>query len=423
MDGLSVHGMLAVLAFLILMSAFFSGSETGVMAINRYRLQHLVRQGKRGAKRLQQLLHRPDRLLGVILIGNTFANILASAVATVLAVRLFGEFGLVVVTIGLTLVVLIFAEVMPKTLAALHADRVALAVAVPLKILLKLLYPLVWLVNGIANAALRLFGVKVGHQQLDVLSREELRGLVKSVGRIPTDDQHMIMGVLDLEKMSVNDSMVPRNEIVGIDLAEPWEVVLQQIRSATREYQLVYQHSLDDVVGVLARATVVELLLDGCLNKNTLRQQVEPVHYIPEGASLRVQLLNFQRHKYQIGVVVDEYGDVQGMITLDDILEEIVGEFVVDDEDAERDIRVLKDGSVLVAGQCSVREVNRSMGWELPTEGPNTISGMVIEHLEVIPEAKVGLRIAGYPIEIVELDDNKVAKIRVLVQQYQAEHE
>lgn len=416
MREVATEVLLFALVGLILLSGFFSGSETGVMSLNRYRLQHLVRQKRRGAERLQQLLRRPDRLLGVILIGNTFANILASALATVLAVRLLGDYGVLVSTVGLTMVVLIFAEVLPKTVAALYPEKVALPIGVILQALLRLMYPVVWLISGIANGVLRLFGVRVGQHKLDVLSRDELRGLVQSTDHSTPDDEHMLMGVLDLEKMTVNDSMVPRSDIVGLDLNERWKMIIKQLQRSPRPYWVVYRGDIDQVQGVLMVTRVVELLARGCLNRTTLQRAIQPMTFIPEGTSLRVQLMNFQRDKYQMGLIVDEYGDIQGLITLEDILEEIIGEFIPDtpEEAKVQDVEPRPDGSYWVLGNCSVRDINRAMGWSLPTEGPNTLSGLIIEHLEAIPEGRVCLRIAGYPMEVLHVQDKKIERVKIM---------
>lgn len=404
--------LLGWLVLLILVSAFFSGSETGLMAINRYRLKHLVRKKHPMAQRVDRLLTRPDRILGVILIGNTFANILASALATVLAVRLFGELGVAVATVVLTLVVLVFAEVTPKTMAALHPRRIAFFVALPLQFLLKVFYPLVWLVNGIANGLLRLFGVKVGKHVVEPLSRGDLQAVLKELEILP-NQRKMLLGILDLEDVTVNDIMVPRNKVLGIDINKPWSDIVNQLKAVQHTRLLVFQEDINQVRGFIHSRVLVDLFVHDSLNKNTLLQALEEPYFIPDGALLNVQLLNFQREKQRVGLVVDEYGDVQGLVTLADILEEIVGEFCTDEVDITQDVRARHDGSYLVGGHVPARDLNRLMGWHLPTDGPNTISGLIIESLEMMPEVGICLRLGGYPIEIVEVGENKVKKAKI----------
>ena len=406
--------LLVGLLLLIVLSGFFSGAETGLMALNRYRLQHLVRKRDRAALRIHRLLQRPDRILGVILIGNTFANILASAIATMMAVRLWGELGVVLATLLLTLVVLVFAEVTPKTLAALYPRRVAFFVGLPLEYLLRLLYPLVWLVNGIGNGVLRIFGVKVGKRRVDSLSRGELKAVLANMGdKIPESHRRMLLSVLDLEQVAVNDVMVPRHEVVGIDLDQPWSTVVDQLMGSRYTRVLVYQKSLDRLSGFVHSQRVSDLFVHSSLNKNTLLQAMEEPHFIPDGTLLNVQLMNFQRERYRVGLVVDEYGAIQGLITLADILEEIVGTFSTETPDIEQEIQRNQDGSYWVSGNVPIRDLNREMGWELPAAGPNTLSGLIIEQLEMIPEPGVGLRVGGYPVEVVGVGNNKVIKARI----------
>ena len=406
--------LIIALIFLILLSGFFSGSETGMMVINRYRLRHMVRKKHRAATRVSRLLERPDRLLGVILIGNTFANIFASALATMLAVRFFGDIGVLFATILLTLVILIFAEITPKTFAASAPQRVAFFASLPLKIMLKIFYPMVWLVNSIANGLLALFKIKVKRQSLEHLTHEELRTVVHEAGgKISSGYQDMVLGVLDLGKVQVEDIMVPRNEIIGIDLDDDWEKILALLTASQHTRLLIYRESIDNIIGILHMRRALNLLTQNKLNKTSIEKIAQEVYFVPAGTSLNVQLLNFRKQKCRVGLVVDEYGDIQGLVTLDDILEEIVGEFTTDIAVAERNVRQQKDGSYLVDGVVNVRDLNRMLGWKLPTEGPKTLSGLIVEYLETIPEKGIGLRLGGYPIEVVEVKDNTVKLARV----------
>ncbi len=414
MNILPVNLLLMLLILLVLLSAFFSGSETGMMSVNRYRLRHLARKKNRSAQRVLNLLGRTDRLLGVILLGNTFANILASAIATFIAVHYFGEMGVVISTIALTVVILIFAEISPKLLAATYPEKVAFSASLPLVWLLRLLYPLVWILNGISNGFLRLFRVKISHLTADALTGEELRTVVyESRGKIASGRKDMLLGVLDLEKITVDDIMVPRNEIIGIDLDESWDTILTLLKQSQHTRLPIYRGSIDQAQGILHLREALNLMAQTRLNKETLLQAASDVYYVPEGTLLHVQLANFRQKKLRIGMVVDEYGDIQGMVTLEDLLEEIVGEFTTGIAAAEKAVDRQKDGSFCVDGGINVRDLNRTTGWMLPTNGPKTLSGLIIEHLETIPGGCLGLRLAGYPIEIIELEENTVKRARI----------
>lgn len=414
MEQLSVSTLLIILVVLIVCSAFFSGSEIGMMSLNRYRLRHLVRQKHKGAIRVNRLLSRIDRLLGVILIGNTFANILASAVATILAVRLWGNLGVAIATIGLTLIVLIFAEIAPKTVAAMYSQRIAFLVAIPLAILLKLLYPLVWFANMLASGFLRLCGIDTKQQHTEHLSGEELRTVVRESGvLIPQEHKEMLTSILDLEKVTVEDIMVPRSEIIGIDLNEPWEDILQQLENSQHTRLPLYNDDINQVQGIVHLRDVLGLIVDEDLSKETLIEAAHGSYFVPEATPLHTQLLNFQSAKCRSGLVVDEYGDVLGLVTLEDILEEIVGEFTTDAAAISKDINIQGDGSVIVDGSTTIREVNRVMKWQLPTNGPRTINGLVIEYLEDIPTSGTSLMITKHAFEILLVKDNRVKTVSI----------
>lgn len=414
---------LIVLIVLIFASAFFSTSETGMMAINRYRLRHLARRNNRTAQRALRLLEHPDRLLGVILIGNNLANMLAASLATLIAFQLLGEVGVLPATILLTLIVLIFAEIAPKTLAALYPERVAFAVTWPLSWILIIFYPVVWLVNVVANGFLKLLGVKVVQQTVEALNSEELRTMVyESRARIPVGYHDILLSVLDLERMTVNDVMLPRNEIVGIDLEDEWDSIVQQLVNTPHSYLIVYTENIDQVKGILSVREILPLLAYNQLNKETLLAALKPVYCVPEETPLYKQLLNFRQEKKHLALIVDEYGDIQGLITLADILEEIVGEFDQGKVVQMPDVYQQNDGSYLVAGSASVRELNRLMGWDLPTDGPKTLSGLIVEYLENIPSAATCLRLAGYPIEIVQVQSNRIKTARIYPELRQVLH-
>jgi Mg2+/Co2+ transporter CorB len=420
LNTLSAPWLFIILILLILVSGFFSSAETGIMSINRYRLRHLVRKEYPAAKRINELLERPDRLLGVILIGNTFANVFASAIATILAVRFWGGFGVAAATFILTFAILIFAEITPKILAALYPERIAYNASLPLKYLLKILYPVVWLASEIANLVLRLFRVKRGiGTKIDVLSHDELRTIVnEAVGKSTTRSHEMLLGILDLNKTTVEDIMVPRNDIIGIDLDEDWLDILAQLRISQHTRLPIYRGSIDNVEGILHLRKVLNIFAESQPDKPKLLQAADQVYFIPEGTPLNKQLLNFQQQKIRIGMVVDEYGDIQGLVTLEDILEEIVGQFTTDLAAADKDIIPQNDGSYLIDGSTSIREINRTLGLELPTEGPKTLNGLIVEHLETIPDSGICLRIASYPIEVLQVEGNTIKTARIQPNQF-----
>jgi len=408
LNEIPISVLVGVLIFLIFLSAFFSGSETGLMTLNRYRLKHLAKT-HRGAKRASEMLNRPDRLIGLILLGNNFANILASSIATILALRLVGESGIAPAAGLLTLVVLIFGEVAPKTLAVLHPERIAFPSTLILKPLLNILYPFVWLVNVMSNALLRLLGVKVDQAKAQEMSSEELRMVVNEAGAlIPRRHQTMLTNILDLEKVTVEDIMVPRSDLIGIDLDDDWDDIVKQLINGQHTRLPVYRGDINNIVGLLHVRNTLGILTKKDSTKDDLTPWIREPYFVPEGTQLHTQLLHFQHQKRRIGLVVDEYGDILGLVTLEDILEEIVGEFTTDPSARIKDVHPQPDGTYLVDGSATIRDLNRVMHWELPTEGPKTLSGLITEYLEAIPEPGTSLKLAGYPIEIVQTKDNMV---------------
>jgi len=416
LDNISTSVLFITLGILIFISAYFSGSETGMMSLNRYRLKHLEKQKHRGAKRVSKLLSRPDRLIGLILIGNNLVNIAASAIATIIGMRLFGDVGVLYATFVLTLIVLIFAEVTPKTLAALYPEKVAFPSSVILGFLLKLLYPVVVAVNWITNGFLRLLGISAEQREQHSLSTEELRTVVnESSALLPERDQNMLVSILDLEKVTVEDIMIPRSELVGIDINNDWKKIQKQLTQSNHTRVLLYRDSIDDVVGYVHVRDALKLLSKNQFTKATLLRAVRELYFIPEGTTLNVQLLKFQHAKERLGLVVDEYGDIQGLVTLEDILEEIVGDFTTTMEPTPSDeVHRQPDGSYLINGSATIRDINKEMSWHLPTDGPKTLNGLIIEYLEDIPQANLSVRIAGYPVEIIEVSDSMIKTVRIM---------
>ena len=414
LETTSLTLLFSILFILLLFSAFFASSETALMSLNRYRLRHLVQEGHPGAIRANELLKRPDRLIGLILLGNNFVNILASAIATIIGVKLLGENGIAVATLTLTLIILLFAEVTPKTLAALHPERIAFPASFLLKPLLILLYPLVWFTNSITNRMLGLFGVTPEVAMSDAINSEELRMALKEAGSmIPKRHKKMLVSILDLEKVTVNDVMLPRSEIDGININASLAEIIKQLSYCANTRLPVYETSLDNLIGILHVRKALHLLAQDNLTLETLKSIIKPSYFVPENTPLNTQLIQFQRHKRRTGLVVDEYGDIIGLITLEDIFREIVGEFTADYIDEDKDIHPQADGSYYINGSANIREINRQNDWQLPTDGPKTINGLILEYLESIPEPNVSLRIEDHLIEVVQTSDNTIRTVRI----------
>lgn len=396
------------------MSAFFSGSETALMAINRYRLKTECQKGRASARHVASLLKRPDRLIGLILLGNNLVNILASSLSTIIAIRLYGENGIFAAAVALTFIILIFSEVTPKTLAAIHPERVSYLVVYFLLPLMKLFYPLVWLVNYMANSLLAIMRIRPENSTGDALSREELRTIfTESKSLLPFRHQKMLVNILDMENICVDDIMVPRNEIIGIDLADNWNEIIEQLIHAQFTRLPVYRGDIDQVVGFLHMRKIMNKLARGEFLRSDLEATVREPYFIPSGTLLTTQLVNFQRRRRRVGLVVNEYGDVMGMLTLEDILEEIVGEFTTDPLSVENDIHPQQDGSYLVDGGVYIRELNRALGWQLPTDGPKTLNGLILEYLEQIPQPQTSLMLESHPIEILQVKSNAIKMVRM----------
>lgn len=392
-----------------MLSAFFSGSETALMTLNRYRLQHLVKQKHRGAIKAYRLLKRPDRLIGLILLGNNFVNILASSLATVIAIRIGGEQAIAIAAALLTLLVLIFSEVTPKTLAAIKPEVLAFPAAWVYSPLLKLFYPVVWIVNLVANLLLRIVGVNVAKNKEETLNKDELKSIVSDADDLmPVRYQNMLLGILDMESASVEDIMTPRNEIIGIDLEDSIENIIQQLQNSPHTRLPVYKKSIDRVIGFLHLRNVLSLTSHADFNKQSITDNLTKPFFVPANTPLHKQIHCFKIEKLRIGLVVDEYGDVQGLVTLDDLLQEIIGELIIE----EADVTPQKDGSYIADGSVTIRELNRITQWEFPTEGPKTLNGLIIEFMETIPEPGTSLNLYGYRLEIMKSDDNAVRLVK-----------
>ena len=414
MNEIPLWILLASIAFLVLMSAFFSGSETSMMAINRYRLKHLVKEKNKSAKRVSRLLEKTDRLLGVILIGNNFTHTLSTALATVVAIRIWSDNAVLAVTVFMTIIMIIFAEVMPKTIAALKPESIAFPSSYLLKPLSKILSPLITLVSFVSNNVTKLIGIDLDNANKDELKPEELRTLLQTSG-VPKRQEEMLMGIFDMDNLSVNDVMIPKNEIIGIDLNDEIEDIVMQLQEIDFTYIPCYEDTIDNIQGFLSLNKKAEFLGSEAKSIRSLKDELREPLFVPENTPLYKQLANFQSSGRRVGLIVDEYGDIEGIITLRSILEIIVGEITTESIE-KMDIMPQADGSYLVDGSMMIRELNRRLKWELPTEGPKTLSGLILEEIQTIPDTNVGLSIENYRIETVLIKDNviKLAKVEII---------
>lgn len=397
------------------MCAFFAASEIGMMSLNRYKLRHLVKKNHKQAIRVNQLLSRPEKLLSVVLIGNTLANIVSSTVATLIGQSLYGDLGVAIATVLLTIVVLVFGEMLPKTIAAFYPQQVAFATSLPLKILQWLFAPLVHIISWLSNGILKIAGITIDKTQKEALTGEELRSVVHEAGGLmPVEHRSMVISLLDLELAIVEDIMVPKSDIVGIDIEQPWMEILEQLETAQHTRLPIFKGSIDDLVGMVHVRNVLNLAIEDKLDLQSFIASAKTPYFIPEATTLNVQLLNFRKMKRRSGFVVDEYGEILGLVTMEDILEEIVGEFTTDIANLSRDIMPQEDGSVIIDGSITVRHLNRLMHWSLPLIGPRTLSGLIIEHLGYIPPADSCLMIDNYRIEVLKVSENTIKGVKMI---------
>ncbi|MCI1899737.1 MAG: HlyC/CorC family transporter [Enterobacter sp.] len=417
MEHISTTTLIVTLFVMVVISAYFSGSETGMMTLNRYRLRHRAKQGNRAARRVEKLLRKPDRLISLVLIGNNLVNILASALGTIVGMRLYGNAGVAIATGVLTFIVLVFAEVLPKTIAALYPEKVAYPSSFLLAPLLILMMPLVWLLNIVTRLLMRMMGIKSDVVISSALSKDELRTIVnESRSQISRRNQDMLLSVLDLEKVSVDDIMVPRNEIVGIDINDDWKSIVRQLTHSPHGRIVLYRDSLDDTISMLRLREAYRLMTEKKeFTKELMLRAADEIYYIPEGTPLSTQLVKFQRNKKKVGLVVDEYGDIQGLVTVEDILEEIVGDFTTSmSPSLAEEVTPQNDGSVLIDGSANVRELNKAFNWQMPEDEARTINGMILEALEEIPASGTRVRISQYDIDILDVQDNMIKQVRVI---------
>ncbi|WP_339615143.1 HlyC/CorC family transporter [uncultured Gilvimarinus sp.] len=417
MNDIPLELLFGILLGLLVLSGFFSSSETAMMAINRYRLKHLSKKGDKGAQRVELLLRRPDRLIGLILIGNNLANNFAAALTTVIAIRLMGDSGVAVGGFLLTLVMLVFAEVTPKTVATLYPERISFFASLILRPLAFILAPAVMLVNSIANGVTKLFGIDKAHTHIEHLAPEELRTVVDEAGAlIPDQHQGMLLNILDLEKSTVEDIMIPRNEVEGLDLDDDVSTLLHKIRTSEYTRLPIYRGDLNEVAGILHLRNSARFLNgdDSAISKADFQTHADEPYFVPESTPLHTQLMNFQQQKCRIALVVNEYGEVQGIVTLEDLLEEIVGDFTTNvAEDEDQDIIPQENGWYQIHGGTFIRDINRTLEWALPIDGPKTLNGLAMEYLESIPDGNISFMLEHYLFETVEITDKMVAWFNV----------
>lgn len=416
MDAIPLSTLFAALLVLLVLSAFFSISETSMMALNRYRLRHLTQQGHTGARLTSELLQQMDRLLGVVLLGNNVINAASALLVGEIARRYLGDsqYALVIATGAAAFAILVFSEITPKVIGAAYPERIALPASYVLMPLLKLTRPVVSFVNLFVQGLLRLMWIRPGAGgEEHKLSLEELRTLVLETGFMPQKHKSILVNLFDLEAITVDDVMVPRNHIEAVDIEAPVEALLEQISTAYHRRLLVYEDQLDNVIGTLRVRSVLNLARQGELTKEGLREILWEPYFVPSGTPLFSQLQNFQEHHDRVSLVVDEYGELMGLVTLEDILEEIIGEFTTHSPLRARGFHRQDDGTYLVEGSAMLRELNRKLGFSFPLEGPKTLNGLIVEHLRDIPEPNTSVKIAGYPLEIVHTQDRVVKAVRV----------
>lgn len=417
MDSIPLSTLFISLAICLVLSAYFSGSETGLLSANRYRMRHLAEKGHSGARKAENLLKKTDKLLSLILICNNLVNISASAIATIIGMRLYGDAGVAIATGVLTFLMLVFSEIYPKTVAALYPEKVAFFSSHILALLMKLFSPLVFLMNIIIKGLIQVTGLKT-ETKANNLSPEELRSIVNESGKfIPSAHQEMLLSILDLEEVTVDDIMVPRNDISGIDIDDDWKAIMRQLNHAAHGRVLLYKDNIDEkVLGFLRVREAYRLMLDkNEFTKETLIRAVDEIYFIPEGTPLTAQLVNFRNNKERIGLVVDEYGDIKGLVTLEDILEEIVGEFTTSTTPSiEEEVVPQSDGSVIIDGSTNIRDINKLFDWNLDTEDARTFNGLILEYLEEIPDEGKEFEIDGLKITILEVADNMVKQAKVV---------
>ena len=411
MESLSTFWLSVLLFVLILASAFFSASETSMMAINRYRLKSLSAKNNHQAKRVENLLKNIDYLIGGILLGNNFVNILAASIATLLAIKLWGEGSVILASLTLTVIILIFAETTPKTYAAKNPEKIALPASWFLEVLIKVFRPLIFLISYISKSILKLFGLK--NINNDILNSEELRmAVVDSKPMLSKNYRKMLLNIIDLEKVKVEDIMIPHHELVSVDINNEDEI-FEQLKRVQHTRLLIFDGSENNIIGTIHMRDVVNVYAKDEMDISAIKELIREPYFIPEGTPLSQQLEHFKSQKRRLGIVVDEYGEVKGMVVLDDILEEIVGQFTSSQGESINEINLQDDGSYLVDPRISIREINSALKVKLPFDNAKTLNGLILEHLQSFPQYNVSLKIEPLIIEIVQVSKQGIRLVRI----------
>ena len=412
-DDLSTASLVSILLLLLFLSAFFSGTETALMRLNRYKLKNQVRKGNKSAKILEKLLKEPEKLIGLICLGVNLVNFTAAALVTIIALKIGGEPFVAVATLFLTITVLIFCEAAPKTLAAIYPEKLAFPSALIYYPLMLVSYPMVWLISETSNAILWVLGFRQTKDRESSLSNEELRTVVREAGTlISRKYRSMLLNILDLEKVTVDDVMVPHTEISGINMEEDIEEIRETILRSEHTLLPVFSENINNIFGVLHLRKLANLSRKNLIKKQDIERLSNEPYFIQEGTLLNIQLVEFQRRKQRIAIVVDEYGDIQGIVTLSDILEEIVGEFTTVPE-AEEEYTKENDNSYIVSGNANIRDLNKSIKWEIPSNGAKTVNGLIVEHLGDIPKAETDVNISNYSFKVIESDSNHILSVKI----------
>ena len=412
-DDLSTASLVSILLLLLFLSAFFSGTETALMRLNRYKLKNQVRKGNKSAKILEKLLKEPEKLIGLICLGVNLVNFTAAALVTIIALKIGGEPFVAVATLLLTITVLIFCEAAPKTLAAIYPEKLAFPSALIYYPLMLVSYPMVWLISETSNAILWVLGFRQTKDRESSLSNEELRTVVREAGTlISRKYRSMLLNILDLEKVTVDDVMVPHTEISGINMEEDIEEIRETILRSEHTLLPVFRENINNIFGILHLRKLANLSSKNLFEKQDIEKLSNEPYFIQEGTLLNIQLVEFQRRKQRIAIVVDEYGDIQGIVTLSDILEEIVGEFTTVPE-AEEEYTKENDNSYIVSGNANIRDLNKSIKWEIPSNGAKTVNGLIVEHLGDIPKAKTDVNINNYSFKVIESDSNHIHSVKI----------
>ena len=415
MNNISTEILIIVLIILFLLSAFFSGSETALMSINKYKMRHQAKLNNKGAKAAQKLLENPDKIIGVILLGNNLTNILITQIATLISLRVYGDIGLAIATGLLTIFILIFAELTPKTIGQMHSEKIAYSSSLLYKPMLILLYPFVFIINLIANSIIKIMGLE-DNVAKSSLSTEELKTVLsESSIKFPKPHLKMLESIIDLEKATVEDIMIPRSDIYGIDISDDIASVVSNFKITPYTRIPVYEDNIENLLGLIHIKNIAPLLASKSINDAEIRKLIKKPYYIVSGTSLYRQLLSFQKEKRRIGFIIDEYGNIQGLVTLEDILEEIVGDFTSDPSSNEEILTTKNDNVFIIDGGVHVREINQELGIKLIAKDAKTVNGFILEHTENLPKINDIIQIQGHTFKILENIDNAVKTVHLEV--------